>query len=262
MSTTGVFLLATTDAEGVLFRHATGLPYDTLAVQYASLVYLVQCATGGAPAWHVSPCQAPAWSEWLASSDCVRSAYWVPVDASSRPAVARFVATMCLSTPSVWTGWSPSLLPLPTPLPTPLPLPPAPLSPWERLSPTPPSAVSKIAEHVDAWTQALDHGVPPVMDLNALLALLERPQRPETTSVSATLAVLPLGVPRTLTVPATSNVVSLWHPCLDGFSYTEVEELSALLHTPAYLSSELYDELRQVCQKKLGTPTKRWLTHS
>ena len=263
MSTTGVYLLATTGAEGVLFRHTTGLAYDTLAVQYASLVYLIQCATGGTPAWHVSPCQVPTWSAWLISADCVRAAYWVPVDAPHRPAVARFVAATCLSTPAVWTGWSEALLgiPLPSALPSALP---SPLSPWEQLcTPAPaPSSLTKIAEHVDAWTHALDHGVPPVMDLNALLVLLGRPPRTETTSVGATLAVLPPDAPRTLLVPTTSNVVTLWHPCLDGFSYTEVEGLSALLHTPDYLNNPHYDELRQVCQKKLGAPTKRWLTHS
>lgn len=256
---TGVYLLATTDAAGVLFRHTTGLAYDTLAVQYASLVYLIQCATGGAPTWHASPCQVAPWTDWVTTAPCLRTVVWVPVDTSRRPAIARFVASTCLSTPSVWPGWSPRLLAglLDTPLPPPLPRPAAPLSPWEHLAapapPPAPKALAGVAEQVEAWVRALDHGVPPVVDLNALLALLELPLRAGSTSAAATLVVVPPGTPRTLSLPEASNVVPLWHPCLDGFSYTDVERLNALLHSPAYFHNELYDEVREVCQKKLGS---------
>ena len=141
-----------------------------------------------------------------------------------------------------------------------------PLSPWEQLAVPPPvvapTALAGVAAHVEAWEHALDHGIPPVIELNVLLTLLERPVRQGTTSAAATLLVLPPGSPRTLLVPEASTVLPLWHPCLDGFSYTEIEQLNALLHAPAYFHNELYDELRQVCQKKLSSPTKRWLTHS
>jgi hypothetical protein len=262
MSTgSGVFLLASTDAEGVLFRRATGLPYDTLGVLYASMVYLVQCATGKTPQWQVdSPCTASAWTAWLTTAPCLRVAYWIPSDNHHRPFLARFVATNCLSTPSTWTGWSSAQLGglLDAPLPPPIALPPTPISPWEQLSTSPPG----VTEQVNAWVHALDHGVPPLVDLNALLALLDLPVRSGETSVAATLLIIPPSAPRTLSIPEATTTVPLWNPCLDGFSYTEVEQLSVLLHAPEYLHNNLYDKLRQECQKKLSSLTKRWPMHS
>lgn len=268
MSTgTGVYLLATTGAEGVLFRHSTGLTYDTLAVQYTSLVYLVVCGSGLAPAWHPSPCPLVAWNDVLAKSSVLRSASWIPITPEHRPIVARFVGTVCLSTPQTWSGWAPALLGGLLDMPsTPVRIPPASTSPWERMvlpAPSPsPRSPAGIADTVVGWTRAMDRGVPPVIDLNALLVLLDQPVRPGTSSVAATLLVLPPDAPRVVLLPETDAVLPLWHPNLDAYSYDDVERLNTFLHSAQYLSNEFYDELRDVCQKKLSSLTKRWLTHS
>lgn len=259
-----MYLLATTGAEGVLFRHATGLAYDTLAVQYTSLVYLVVCGTGQPPAWHPSPCTVASWADVLTRSAPIRSASWIPNTPAHKPVVARFVGSVCLSTSQPWAGWAPALLggllDMPT---TPVRVPSPPLSPWERMVlPPAPVPSTGVAEVVDGWVRSLDHGVPPVIDLNALLRLLDQPVRPGTSSVAATLLILPPDAPRTLVVPEVSAVLPLWHPNLDAYTYDDIERLNALLHSAQYLSDGLYDELRDACQKKLSLHTKRWLTHS
>jgi len=266
MSTgTGVYLLATTEAEGVLFRHSTGLPYDTLAIQYTSLVYLVVCGSGKSPSWHPSPCPVAAWADVLARTSVLRNASWIPITPTHRPIVARFVGSVCLSTPQAWTGWAPALLGGLLDMPSaPVRVPPAPTSPWEQLVlpvPTPrPSA--GVADTVDGWVRSLDRGLPPVIDLNALLTLLDQPVRPGTSSVAATLLILPPEAPRTVLLPETGAVLPLWRPNLDAYTYDDIDRLNTFLHSAQYLQQELYDELRDACQKKLSSLTKRWLTHS
>lgn len=266
MSTgTGVYLLATTGAEGVLFRHATGLSYDTLAVQYTSLVYLVTCGSGLAPTWHPSPCPLVAWRDVLTKSSILRSASWIPITPTHRPVVARFVGSICLSTPQAWSGWSPTLLGGLLDMPsTTVRVPPTQTSVWEKLVlPTPPPRSSAgVADTVDGWVRSLDRGIPPVIDLNVLLALMDKPTRPGVSSVAATLLILPPDAPRTILLPETDAVLPLWHPNLDAYSYEDIEKLNTFLHSAQYLHQELYDELRDACQKKLSSLTKRWLTHS
>lgn len=263
MSTgTSVYLLATTGAEGVLFRHATGYTYDTVAVQYTSLVYLVVCGTGQSPTWSPSPCSVASWNDILEKSPLFRSASCIPITLVHRPMVARFVGTVCLSTPQGWTGWAPSLLGGLLNIPaTQVHVPTAPASVWERMiRPLPPTPchVAGAAETVDGWTHALDRGVPPVIDLNALLSLVGRPIRPGTSSVAATLLIIPPDAPRTVILPETDAVLPLWHPNLDAYTYDDIERLNAFLHSAQYLSDGLYDELRDACQKKLSSLTKRW----
>ena len=257
---TGVYLLSSTDAAGVLFRQTSGLSYDTVAIQLTSTVYLVHCGSGQAPAWHTSPCPVAEWTAWLPTAHYFRSVRWIP--ATDRTTLAQFVATTCLST-TVWPGWVPArlgdLLDRPS---TPVDVPVPPLTPWERLVPHPSTPPAAVVEHAQAWVRSLEQGLPPVVDLNPLLASLGLPTLRGPTSAAATFLLLPPEMPRTVFLPETPHMIPLWRPSVDALTYAEIEQLSYLLHTPAYLPHPMYDELREVCQKKLSLPTKRWLPPS
>jgi hypothetical protein len=267
----GIYIIASTTAEGVLFRHTTGLSYDTVVIQYRLVTYLVNCATGQPPAWHpYRSVPVSKWLEWLPTQEVIREARWIALDAVYRHELARFIADVCLSRPTVWKGWSPNILGTLLDLPaTPVPVPNLPLSVWETMMlPVPPPSISPLtltdtlSHHVDAWVQSIEKETPPIIDLNALLTLTQRPTREGTTSLSAILVVMPLNAPKTLTVPEASGVVTLSYPCLDSYTYQDIEKLNLVLHSPDFIHQELYDELRDECQKKLSTPTKRWPTHS
>lgn len=256
---TGVYLVASTDAEGVLYRQSSGLSYDTVAVQFTSTVYLVHCATGKAPAWHASPCTMTEWTEWMKASSCLRNVQWLQASQTQRTFLAQFIATTCISLN--WHGWSPDCLgDILQSSPTPIDVPSPPLTTWERLvvehHPADPPPV--IVEHVKTWVRSMARGTPPVIDLNTILSSLGMPLMQGATSVAATMLILPKDTPRTIYLPETSHVIPLWRPCIDALTYEETEQLNYLLHTPEYLPHRLYDELREVCQKKLGVPNKRW----
>lgn len=278
-SPSGIYLISSTSAEGVLFRHATGLSYDAIGIQYRMTVFMVSCATGQLPAWHpVSPpsksVSVSIWVAWLPTQTILRDARWIAIEAKRHHEIARFIADVCLSRPTVWKEWSPALLGTLLELPAvPVPLPKLPLSLWENLvqsssqPPTTPTAVplssiDHLSTHMDTWIKSMEKGIPPIIDLNSILNLLQRPPLPEPTSASAVVVVMPTESPRMLTVPEASGVLSLWHPCLDGYSFQEIEKLNFVLHSPDFLHQGLYDELRDACQKKLSAPTKRWPTHS
>lgn len=266
---TGIFLVATTDAEGVLFRASTGLAYDCVAAVYAPSwpvggthqVYVLQCALGKPPTWApTSPYTLAAWQD-LQHHPCVRSVLWVPCTGTQRALVSRFVATCCLSMVP-WTKWTPSALGGLTEAPgtyvhtsTALP------STWERMADvvgTTHGAPAALVEQVDGWVDAVRARVPPVVDLNRALASVGKPPMEGTGSASAVLLVLPLAAPRALYVPElTSAPLPLWFPELGHLAHTELEELNLVLHSPGYITDPLYDELRQTCQKNLEHSSKR-----
>jgi hypothetical protein len=265
---TGLFLVATPSAEGVLFRQAMALPYDCVAAQYAPSwpvgappqVYVLQCATGKVPAWAGASPQAPAlWQEALQRPD-VRSAHWVACDGSQRALVSRFVATCCLSM-LPWPGWSTSMLGALADAPrVPVAHSDAPLSVWERMAPqgTGTSVPADAVAQAEGWCEALKARVPPVVDVNRLLGALGRPPVPGRGSAAAVALVLPPEAPRELYVPELSDrPVPLWFPDLRHLRFHQVEELNAVLHSPAYLTDPLYDDLRQTCQKNLESLCKR-----
>jgi len=261
MSTAGVYLLASTEPEGLLFRHCMGLGYDTIAVMYASFVYVIECATGAPPSWYAgtSPCAHPTWVEWLASATCLRSVQWIPTEKVN---LSRFVAATCLSSPpTLWQRWSPSLMGtvLDTPpQPSPHPYVAAPVSVWETL--TPPTHLSlgltRLYDQVAEWTHALDTHLTPTIDLNVILQALGLAMRTATSATSATMIIWPPSEPRRLLVPELNKTVPLMNPCLDAYTHTEIEQLNYVLHTPDNIPLAAYDELREVCQKKLESLQK------
>ena len=251
----GLWLIASTDAAGVLFRASTGLAYDGVAIRLAhtwpahgSSYYFLECATGRAPAW--APQGATSqdqWTVWLTTPTGVRTCW--RVDVLDAPALSRFLATYCLSpAPPPWTVWSETSLGALGER-TLVYTSSAPLSVWELMQLGGGNTV--FTSEVDTWLAAMERGLPPLIDLNTLLGALGRPARTPAGSVAAVLVVAPAAQARCLHVPYASGAVALWQPCLDTFTLAELEDLNFLLHSPELCNDPLYDTVRACCRKKI-----------